>query len=107
LSRRNWLGLTTTASLAAGIAISFWHLVYHDAVLTTCNPSDLRGLLNADLPQIGNRFDPTEENLILINRMSQLNKRLAFTEMIKHEFTDASYHKERSVFADGTTITVD
>jgi len=27
--------------------------------------------------------------------------------MIKHEFLDANYRKERTTFADGTTVTVD
>jgi len=91
-----------------GITLPLWDLVYHEAILTTYNPSDLRGLLNAGLPQIGGRgFDVNAENLALINRMSALNKRLAHTEMVKHEFLDAAYKKERSVFADGTTVTID
>jgi len=102
-----YVDFSSPLSAKNGIAVPLWDLVYHDAVLTTYSPSDLRGLLNAGLPQIGSRFDPTEQNLFLVNRMSQLNKRLAFTEMIKHEFLDANYRKERSVFADGTTITVD
>ena len=90
-----------------GIPIPLWDLVYHEAILTTFNPADLRGLLNAGLPQIGRGFEMNKENLGLINRMSDLNKRLAFTEMIKHEFLDSNYRKERTVFANGTTITVD
>jgi hypothetical protein len=90
-----------------GITIPLWDLVYHEAILTTYSPADLRGLLNAGLPQIGGNFEANKENLAEVNRMSKLNKRLAFVEMIKHEFLDANYRKERSTFADGTTITVD
>ncbi len=90
-----------------GVPIPLWDLVYHEAILTTFNPADLRGLLNAGLPQIGRGFEMNKENLDLINRMSDLNKRLAFTEMIQHEFLDSNYRKERTVFANGTTITVD
>jgi hypothetical protein len=90
-----------------GITIPLWDLVYHEAILTTYNFSDLRGLLNAGLPQIGRGFGMNEENLKLLQRMSALNKRLAFTEMVQHEFLDSNYQKERTVFADGTTVTVD
>jgi hypothetical protein len=90
-----------------GIPIPLWDLVYHEAILTTYNQADLRGMLNAGLPQIGRGFEMNKENLDLIQRMSNLNKRLAFTEMIKHEFLDSNYQKERTLFADGTTVTVD
>ncbi|WP_166437267.1 DUF5696 domain-containing protein [Niastella caeni] len=90
-----------------GIPIPLWDLVYHEAILTTYNPADLRGLLTAGLPQIGRGFEMNKENLDLIKRMSELNKRLAFTEMTLHEFLDDNYRKERTVFADGSTITVD
>jgi hypothetical protein len=90
-----------------GIPIPLWELVYHEAILTTYNPADLRGVLNAGLPQIGRDFEMNKENLDLVNRMSDLNKRLAFTEMTQHEFLDSNYRKERTIFADGTTITVD
>ena len=81
--------------------------MYHEAILTTYNYSDLRGLLNAGLPQLGRGFEMNKENLDLVQRMSDLNKRLAFTEMVKHEFLDSNYQKERTVFANGTTVTVD
>jgi hypothetical protein len=36
-----------------------------------------------------------------------LHKRVGLLEMTRHEFLDANYRKERSTFADGTTVTVD
>ena len=39
--------------------------------------------------------------------MSALHKRLALTEMTKHEFLDDKFRKERTTFSDGTTVTVD
>jgi hypothetical protein len=90
-----------------GIPIPLWDLVYHEAILTTYNYSDLRGLLNAGLPQLGRGFEMNKENLDLVQRMSDLNRRLAFTEMIKHEFLDSNYQKERTSFANGTMVTVD
>lgn len=42
-----------------------------------------------------------------VRRMSALNERLALVEMTGHEFLDAGRRKERTTFADGTTVTVD
>jgi len=39
--------------------------------------------------------------------MAALNKRVGLLEMTKHEFLDASFRKERTTFADGTTVSVD
>ena len=36
-----------------------------------------------------------------------LHKRVALLEMTNHEFLDESYRKERTTFADGTTVTID
>lgn len=90
-----------------GIAVPLWDLVYHEAILTTFNPMELRGLITAGLPQVGRGFNASPEQLTMVKRMSDLNKRLAFTELTKHEFLDTNYKIERSTFADGTTITVD
>lgn len=42
-----------------------------------------------------------------IRAMAALNKRVALVEMIRHEFLDATHRRERTTFADGTTVTVD
>jgi hypothetical protein len=39
--------------------------------------------------------------------MAALHKRVGLMEMTKHEFLDSNYRKERTTFADGTTVTVD
>lgn len=90
-----------------GITVPLWDLVYHDAILTTYNPADLYGLLNAGLPQLGRDFDAGPVAMAQVKRMSALNKRLAFAEMINHEFLNKEFTKERTTFSDGTTITVD
>ncbi|WP_018631047.1 DUF5696 domain-containing protein [Niabella aurantiaca] len=90
-----------------GITVPLWDLVYHDAILTTYNPADLYGLLNAGLPQLGRDFDAGPAALAQVKRMSALNRRLAFTEMTNHEFLNRELTKERTTFSDGTTITVD
>lgn len=89
-----------------GIAIPLFNLVYHDAIMTTYSSDDLHGLLNAGVPQIGAR-QPDAEQLEQIHRMAALSRRLAFVEMTNHEFLDDNYRKERTTFADGTTVTVD
>jgi hypothetical protein len=39
--------------------------------------------------------------------MMALHQRVGMLEMTGHEFLDANYRKERTTFADGTTVTVD
>jgi hypothetical protein len=87
------------------VPVPLFELVYHDAILTTYNPTDLRGLLHAGVPQVG--FADVEKELAAVRRMAALNERLALVEMTKHEFLDAGYRRERTTFADGTTVTVD
>jgi hypothetical protein len=39
--------------------------------------------------------------------MAALHKRVALAEMTNHEFLDPERRRERTTFADGTTVTVD
>jgi hypothetical protein len=89
----------------AGIPVPLFNLVYHDAILTTYNPTDLHGFLNAGVPQLG--LAELEANLEKVRQMAALNERVALLEMTRHEFLDGGYKKERTTFADGTTVTVD
>jgi hypothetical protein len=90
---------------ARGVPVPLFELVYHDAVLTPYNAADLRGLLAGGLPQLA--FTDVEKDLAAARRMAALNERLAHVEMTKHEFLDAAYRRERTTFADGTTVSVD
>jgi hypothetical protein len=98
--------ITSPLNQSKGIRIPLFNLVYHDAVMTTYRSDDLHGFLNAGVPQIGSRV-PAKEELEQIRKMCALHKRLGLVEMIRHEFLDTEYHKERTTFADGTTVTVD
>lgn len=89
------------------VAVPLFNLVYHDAIITPYQPDDFRGLLNGGTPQIRGNRDLTPEDLVLIRRMAALHRRVALLEMTKHEFLDQNYRRERSTFADGTTVTVD
>jgi hypothetical protein len=48
-----------------------------------------------------------ERTMALIRAMAALHRRVALLEMTNHEFLDQNYRKERTTFADGTTVTVD
>ena len=87
------------------IPVPLFNLVYHDAIITPYNPTDLYGLLNGGLPQVA--LTDLEKNLEQVRRMAALHERLALLEMTNHEFLDTGYRKERTTFADGTTVIVD
>ena len=92
------------------ILVPLYQLVYHDAVITSFGARDqktlLQGILFAGQPELP--FAQTDEKtMALIKTMMALHKRVGMLEMTKHEFLDTNYRKERTTFADGTTVTVD
>jgi hypothetical protein len=89
-----------------GVAVPLFNLVYHDAIITPYDPTDLRGFLNGGNPQIPAR-EPTKEELANIKRMAALHQRVALLELTKHEFIGDGFRKERTTFSDGTTVNVD
>jgi hypothetical protein len=102
-----YVDFSSPLSSKNGIALPLWELVYHDAILTPYHPDDLHGLLYGGTPQVSFRKGIDANTIKLIERMSELSKRVALLEMTKHEFLDKNYKKERSTFSDGTTVTVD
>lgn len=121
--------LQAPGTAAAGRPLPLFNLVYHDCVLQPwmmdrLSPQEdhmLYALLNAGLPYL--ERDPAYSNidgsfedklpldlpqqLERCRPVAQLNRRLAFQEMLKHEFTAADYSRERTTFADGSTIEID
>lgn len=94
------------------ILVPLYNLVYHDAVIVSFGARDertlLQGLLFGGVPELPLNISAVPEKLLnLMRQMMMLHKRVALLEMTRHEFLDASYKKERTVFADGTTVTVD
>jgi len=92
------------------ILVPLYQLVYHDAVIVSFNARDqkslLQGLLFGGVPELP--ITPTDEQtLALIKTMMALHRRVGLLEMTGHEFLDGNYRKERTTFADGTTVTVD
>ncbi|HYJ90376.1 MAG TPA: DUF5696 domain-containing protein, partial [Pyrinomonadaceae bacterium] len=94
------------------VQVPLYELVFHDAVIRSFGSRDvptlLRGLLYGGVPEMPITFDGIDEKTMsLIRAMTTLHKRVALLEMTKHEFLDAKFRKERTTFADGTTVTVD
>lgn len=93
------------------ISVPLFNLVYHDAIITPYRTADLEnvlaGLLNGGLPQVGDLDNETDRSASWIRQMSMLHERVALLEMTKHEFLDAGFRKERTTFADGTTVVID
>jgi hypothetical protein len=85
------------------IDVPLYDLVFHDAIVTTESPSNLRGFLYGSAPSMST--DPKDVDQV--RRMAALHARVGLLELTKHEFLDAARTKERATFADGTTVTVD
>lgn len=102
---------------AMGIPVPLFNLVYHDAILLPWSlergpwgiPEQdlgfLHGMLNAGLPYLG--FSPSLENKKQMQAMCALHERVGLMEMTKHETLDVKGRRQRTAYADGTTVTVD
>jgi hypothetical protein len=88
------------------ITVPLYDLVFHDAVVTTSGSENLHGMLYgwaAGLGWDGGR----KANADQVRRLAALHARIGLLEMTNHEFLDQARRKERTTFADGTTVTVD
>ena len=108
-----------TRGPALGIPVPLFNLVYHDAIILPWQSSATAGgwgipdtdsgylhaLLNAGVPYLSINADKAE--LKRMRTICALHKRVGLLEMTNHEFLDSSRRKQRTTFADGTTITVD
>lgn len=103
---------------ASGIPAPLFNLVYHDSILLPWEMGDNGGwgvpkadaawlhcLLNAGLPCVGP--GASTEQIALVNKAAALAQRLGLQEMVNHELLDGSTRKQRTTYADGTTVTVD
>jgi hypothetical protein len=86
------------------IVVPLYELVYHDAIVTA-GDSELHGLLWGSAA--GGHYEGVPAEAAKIRRWAALHQRIGLLEMTKHEFLDKNYRKERTTFADGTTVTVD
>ncbi|MHC4495362.1 MAG: DUF5696 domain-containing protein [Planctomycetota bacterium] len=102
---------------AMGISVPLFNLVYHDALLLPWSlgkgawgiPENdlgyLHGLANSGMPYLS--LNPGEEELVCVRTMCALHERAGLLEMTNHEFLDKARRKQRTAFADGTTVTID
>lgn len=105
----------------AGIPAPLLNLVYHDCVIIPWmlgrgewgTPEGelgfLHALLNGGIGYLNPEL-PEAELAINIERVrivSELNERVGKLPMVKHEFLSDDRRRQRTVFADGTTVTVD
>lgn len=96
---------STNPGVGLAIPVPLYQLVYHDAIVTPA--SGLVGLLYGGVPSISAGAQTTAEALDAVRRGSNLHARIGLLEMTNHEFLDKNFRKERTTFADGTTVTVD
>lgn len=88
----------------AGFPVPLFSLVYHDAMLVPWG-NHLQGALNGGLPWIS--LTPSDDELDKAKALCDLHRRVGLLEMTRHDFLDAGRQRQRSTFADGTTVIVD
>ena len=99
-----------------GIPVPLLNLVYHDCLMIPWHVNDsvdgridgksrwLYAILNAGMPYVD--IVAEKDEILRANEISELQRRLAFQPMIRHEFLNEDRTIERTTFADGTCITV-
>lgn len=103
-----------------GIPVPLFNLVYHDTIVIPWQglqrgkggwgiPNTDWGFLYALLNggTIYYNIDETDENIELGKLALELHKRVGTLELLKHEFIEGDYRRQRTVFADGTTVEID
>ena len=105
---------------AVGISIPLFSLVHHDCIVVPWFgvngekggwgiPSDdypyLWGLLCGGT--IYYSASESQENIDKGKTALKLHEKLAFCEMISHEFIDNDYRRHRAVYSDGTVVEID
>lgn len=100
-------------------AAPLWSLVYHDALLLpwlahrepggwgipAADRSVAHCALNAGMPYLD--IQPSRKDVAGVKRLCALQRRVAFEEMVRHEFLDERHTLQKTVFADGTTVVAD
>src|SRR5215469_9453521 len=107
--------INQSGGLGRTISVPLYQLVYHDAVIITYGEGMrgghnnlLLGCLCAGVPDLPIDLSRVSaDSFNLMREMAALNKRVGLLEMTDHQFLDPDRHRERSTFADGTTVTVD
>lgn len=111
-----------------GIPVPLFNLVYHECVIIPWMMEKykdedymLYALINGGIPYLKRESSypnmdgcfGNDVNLSLKERIKRckivmdLHKKVAYKELIKHEFIDNDYKKQKSVFSDGTEVVID
>jgi hypothetical protein len=103
-----YVDYASDASAGRCISVPLYTLVYHDAIMTPEGEwkDPLRCILNGGSPTLP-RDMGNKKDVDLLRTICALHERVALLEMTDHEFLDSAHKKERTTFADGTTITID
>lgn len=102
---------------ARGIPVPLFNLVFHDCLILpwalTCGgwgiPQGESGLLHAYLNG-GTGYlsiDADEAEIQRVQQLCAFQARVAKEEMVRHEFIEGNYNRQRSIFANGTCVEVD
>jgi hypothetical protein len=104
-----------------GVPVPLWNLVYHDCFLIPWSlgkgawgtPEDQSGYLHA-LLNGGMGYLDTEhgdaafkQTVEQCKALAELADKVAYQEMVSHEFVGGDYNVQRTVFGDGTQVLVD
>jgi hypothetical protein len=103
-----YVDFATGANQGSVIPAPLYELVYHDAIMTPegSNGDYLRCLLNGGFASIPRDLNDAKA-MTIMRTICALHQRVALLEMTNHEYLDDQHRKERSTFADGTTVTID
>ncbi len=100
-----------------GVPIPLHSLVYHDTLVVPWSlskggwgiPDDdlgfLHALLSAGVPYVSLSPDPA--HLEQVRTVCALHRRLALVPMERHAFLDPGFRRQKTTFADGTTVEAD
>lgn len=106
---------------AAAVPVPLFNLVYHDCVLIPWKmgadewgiPKGTTGflhcLLNGGMPYMDERAEgeALATNIRQYHVISALHRQVAMEKMLSHAFLSADKARQRTVFSDGTSVTVD
>ncbi len=103
---------------ATGIPVPLFNLVYHDSLLQPWDMGENGGwgipdgdagrlhcLLNAGLPYV--HPGAPAQQIARVQEAAELARHCGLMEMTSHEFLDETRRKQRTMFHDGTSVTVD
>ena len=100
-----------------GIPVPLTNLVYHDCLVTPWTLQDtsggkideetrfLQALLNGGVPYLSIDADDEEMKKAMI--VAAFHKKVGTSELVRHEFIHGDITKQRTVFENGITVTVD